>query len=166
MTRGQCGSLLLHSTAPASATPYQLAGASEKYPTLSTAKNSDFSAVPKGHNLATVTSNRTAQKSSRDQRKCLSLLGLSVIAGGGFEPPTSGLWARRATRLLYPAINSSRSAGPHSGLSDSTEHTRAQPSYCQKIPQFLPPIKRKKQLFQILANLFGQLFQSARLVFK
>jgi hypothetical protein len=27
-----------------------------------------------------------------------------VIAGGGFEPPTSGLWARRATRLLYPAI--------------------------------------------------------------
>jgi len=30
----------------------------------------------------------------------------------------------------------------------------------------LPPIKRKKQLFQILANLFGQLFQSARLVFK
>ena len=26
------------------------------------------------------------------------------IAGGGFEPPTSGLWARRATRLLYPAV--------------------------------------------------------------
>ena len=25
-------------------------------------------------------------------------------AGAGFEPTTSGLWARRATRLLYPAI--------------------------------------------------------------
>ncbi len=29
---------------------------------------------------------------------------LTSIAGGGFEPPTSGLWARRATRLLYPAV--------------------------------------------------------------
>jgi hypothetical protein len=26
------------------------------------------------------------------------------IAGNGFEPLTSGLWARRATELLYPAI--------------------------------------------------------------
>ena len=26
------------------------------------------------------------------------------IAGGGFEPPAFGLWARRATRLLHPAI--------------------------------------------------------------
>ncbi len=26
-----------------------------------------------------------------------------LIAGAGFEPATSGLWARRATRLLYPA---------------------------------------------------------------
>ena len=25
------------------------------------------------------------------------------IAGAGFEPATSGLWARRAARLLYPA---------------------------------------------------------------
>ena len=31
---------------------------------------------------------------------CLYFLG----AGAGFEPTTSGLWARRATRLLYPAI--------------------------------------------------------------
>ena len=29
---------------------------------------------------------------------------LVSIAGAGFEPATSGLWARRATRLLYPAI--------------------------------------------------------------
>ena len=30
--------------------------------------------------------------------------GLSmVVAEGGFEPPTSGLWARRATKLLYSA---------------------------------------------------------------
>ena len=28
----------------------------------------------------------------------------NLVAGGGFGPPTSGLWARRATRLLYPAI--------------------------------------------------------------
>ncbi len=27
-----------------------------------------------------------------------------LVAGDGFEPPTFGLWARRATRLLYPAI--------------------------------------------------------------
>ena len=27
------------------------------------------------------------------------------LAGAGFEPATSGLWARRATRLLYPAIH-------------------------------------------------------------
>ena len=27
-----------------------------------------------------------------------------VGAGEGFEPPTSGLWARRATKLLYPAL--------------------------------------------------------------
>ncbi len=34
-----------------------------------------------------------------------TLRDASTIAGGGFEPPTSGLWARRATRLLYPAVN-------------------------------------------------------------
>ena len=28
---------------------------------------------------------------------------VTTIAGAGFEPATSGLWARRATRLLYPA---------------------------------------------------------------
>ena len=28
----------------------------------------------------------------------------SRVAGEGFEPTTSGLWARRASRLLYPAI--------------------------------------------------------------
>ena len=27
-----------------------------------------------------------------------------LVAGGRFELPASGLWARRATRLLYPAI--------------------------------------------------------------
>lgn len=27
-----------------------------------------------------------------------------LVAGGGFEPPAFGLWAQRATRLLYPAI--------------------------------------------------------------
>ena len=32
----------------------------------------------------------------------LSYLG--EIAGAGFEPTTFGLWARRATRLLHPAI--------------------------------------------------------------
>ena len=29
-----------------------------------------------------------------------------VVAGAGFEPTTFGLWARRATELLYPAIYS------------------------------------------------------------
>ena len=27
-----------------------------------------------------------------------------LVAGDGFEPPTFGLWAQRATRLLYPAM--------------------------------------------------------------
>lgn len=27
------------------------------------------------------------------------------LAGEGFEPSTSGLWARRASRLLYPAVS-------------------------------------------------------------
>ena len=27
-----------------------------------------------------------------------------TIAGDGFEPSTFGLWARRAARLLYPAL--------------------------------------------------------------
>ncbi len=58
-----------------------------------------------GYNLATFASKRPCIKKSRNRRKCLSLLDLSIIAGGGFEPPTSGLWARRATRLLYPAVN-------------------------------------------------------------
>ena len=40
---------------------------------------------------------------------CLRSYLLNSIAGGGFEPPTSGLWARRATRLLYPAISNSLS---------------------------------------------------------
>lgn len=34
-----------------------------------------------------------------EQRTCLAEVG----AGEGFEPPTSGLWALRATELLYPA---------------------------------------------------------------
>ena len=32
------------------------------------------------------------------------LFSYVMVAGAGFEPTTSGLWARRATRLLYPAI--------------------------------------------------------------
>ena len=28
-----------------------------------------------------------------------------LVAGEGFEPSTFGLWAQRATRLLYPAIS-------------------------------------------------------------
>ena len=37
----------------------------------------------------------------------LSYLGTSYsrrVAGAGFEPTTFGLWARRASRLLHPAI--------------------------------------------------------------
>ena len=28
-----------------------------------------------------------------------------LVAGAGFEPATFGLWARRATKLLHPALN-------------------------------------------------------------
>ncbi len=38
-------------------------------------------------------------------RASCATASVRLIAGGGFEPPTSGLWARRATRLLYPAVN-------------------------------------------------------------
>ena len=31
---------------------------------------------------------------------------LHLVAGDGFEPPTSRLWAWQATRLPYPAISS------------------------------------------------------------
>ena len=34
----------------------------------------------------------------------LSYLGKKRVAGAGFEPTTFGLWARRASRLLHPAI--------------------------------------------------------------
>ena len=27
-----------------------------------------------------------------------------MVAGAGLEPTTSGLWARRATKLLHPAL--------------------------------------------------------------
>ena len=27
-----------------------------------------------------------------------------MVAGAGFEPTTFGLWARRATKLLHPAL--------------------------------------------------------------
>lgn len=30
--------------------------------------------------------------------------GLYLVAGGGFEPPASRLWAWRATGLLHPAM--------------------------------------------------------------
>ena len=33
------------------------------------------------------------------------VISLIRVAGEGFEPTTSGLWARRASRLLYPAIS-------------------------------------------------------------
>ena len=33
------------------------------------------------------------------------VISLFRVAGEGFEPTTSGLWARRASRLLYPAIS-------------------------------------------------------------
>ena len=36
--------------------------------------------------------------------KKATLFEWQMVAGAGFEPTTSGLWARRATRLLYPAI--------------------------------------------------------------
>src|ERR1019366_5396818 len=31
---------------------------------------------------------------------------IALVAGGGFEPPTFGLCAQRATRLLHPALRS------------------------------------------------------------
>ena len=43
-------------------------------------------------------------KASRRIKKDLAVMKFRLVAGRGFEPLTSGLWARRATRLLYPAI--------------------------------------------------------------
>lgn len=38
-----------------------------------------------------------------EKRRLLAAYG-SVVAGGGFEPPASRLWAWRATGLLHPAM--------------------------------------------------------------
>ena len=40
----------------------------------------------------------------RDREARLTTTLMDHIAGAGFEPTTFGLWARRATRLLHPAI--------------------------------------------------------------
>ena len=44
--------------------------------------------------------NKQEKQARLNSHTCLTY----TIAGAGFEPATSGLWARRATRLLYPAI--------------------------------------------------------------
>ena len=46
--------------------------------------------------ISCVTGRRVNRYTTRPTKLC--------IAGGGFEPPTFGLWARRATELLHPAI--------------------------------------------------------------
>ena len=43
-----------------------------------------------------------AKKPSDRGRKALQSLGFSMVAGGGLEPPTSGLGARRATNCSIP----------------------------------------------------------------
>ena len=72
------------------------------------------------------------------------VLYLQAIAGAGFEPATSGLWARRATRLLYPAVISCIS---------------------YKITQNFILIKRKMQKSQIPSNLSGNFLNLSLLVF-
>lgn len=41
----------------------------------------------------------------------MRMSGTAVVAGGGFEPPTSGLWAQRATELLHPALRPTENKG-------------------------------------------------------
>gem|GEM_PF-2573811 len=52
---------------------------------------------------------RRRQDRNVEKKRLSRLSSLTIyqvlIAGAGFEPATSGLWARRATRLLYPAVN-------------------------------------------------------------
>jgi hypothetical protein len=111
-----------------------------------------------GYDLATFASNRLCTKKNRNRHNRLSLLGLSIIAGGGFEPPTSGLWARRATRLLYPAIvvcrafhatmdweqrpthknNVSKHVYDNRNLETSQEKLRLGPCFCESLPQSAP----------------------------
>ena len=99
-----------------------------------------------------------AQKKSRNRRNCLSLLNLSVIAGGGFEPPTSGLWARRATRLLYPAVNRFYyTLQAAVSLTQPATVINSKSLYGQSIGN-ASPYQQKKPLFQIPANLRGNLF--------
>ena len=43
---------------------------------------------------------------------CSTLSYLGVVAGDGFEPPTSGLWAQQATWLLHPAMMIYTSSAP------------------------------------------------------
>ena len=68
-----------------------------------------FKSCPKTGDIYTNPSEIGNLKSPQRRKKTEQFrryLNRSVClgAGEGFEPPTSGLWARRATKLLYPAI--------------------------------------------------------------
>ena len=54
------------------------------------------------HEISTNTSNKLVLLESKTAWRLLSK-PFYLVAGEGFEPPTFGLWARRAARLLHPA---------------------------------------------------------------
>ena len=61
-----------------------------------------------------------------------------LVAGTGFEPATSGLWARRATELLYPAILNSQEAAPQVPVYYNISFLNCQPSMANFLLSFSP----------------------------
>ncbi len=62
--------------------------------------------------LRIATDDKSTKYKSRKEKRLASLIAnnnyssepsVRLVAGEGFEPPTFGLWARRAARLLHPA---------------------------------------------------------------
>ncbi len=68
------------------------------------------------------------QKPSDRGRKALQSLGFSMVAGGGLEPPTSGLWSPTSYQLLYPAIFG---AGDRDRTGTGLLHGILSPGVCQ-----------------------------------
>ena len=54
-------------------------------------------------NSATPPPTDRASERNKKTRDNLSIIS-RLVAGGGLEPPTSGLWARQANQLLHPAM--------------------------------------------------------------
>ena len=71
-----------------------------------------------------------------------------LVAEAGFEPTTFGLWARRATRLLYPALM--WCLEPESNRHGENHHRILSPV---RLPVPPPRLKRQEKLYTFFCRL-------------